>query len=187
MSLSLSEYKEWLKRNAYQEEKEAVKVVEEIIDHHTWNLKREYKVKIYPRKVFKGVEFDCLIYLYSKNPNPEEKSFFDILIGVEFKETDIRKVISQAIVRREFVDYIYVATRRTHADYTDVFLLAMFGIGWVIWEENFAAIVIPAKRYFENYRHKVDELIDYLLKDKLEKIVADVVDKTLNKKITEFL
>ena len=184
--MNLKEYKDWLKKNANKEEQEAEKVIDVILKHHESSRVSDYKIKVFPRTKFKGFEFDLLIYIYTKEENPEKKSnLFDTLIGVEFKETDIRKVITQAILRREFVDYMYIATRDVSMDYQDLFLLALFGIGWVIWEKNFAKIIVPARTYFNVYAHKVDELIDYLINRKLNRIVEDLTEIKLNKKVEE--
>ena len=110
--MNLEQYKKWLEEHANKEERQAYAVVERIVEYHQnrayANLMKD--VDVFPRKKLNGLEFDLVIYLHIKSKRPEHRTREDILIGVEFKESDMNKVIKQAIARREFVDYMYIAT-----------------------------------------------------------------------------
>lgn len=156
--MNFEEYIEFIKRKGNFEEKEAERVVEEILKHHidyTWTDYSRDNVEFYPHFVFNGekekIEMDLLIVL--KHPN----SKYDRKIGVEFKETAISKVLSQAIIRKNYVDYMYVATKNITLNYKHIFLMSYFGIGWIVWDKSFAKMVFPARyttteRIFEDLR-----------------------------------
>ena len=75
-------------------------IVEQIADEHSIEVKKVYK-NVYVKFNNKSVEFDVLI----KAETPTGRTRW---ISIELKESDISKVINQAIVRRDFVDYSYV-------------------------------------------------------------------------------
>ncbi len=145
--MKLEEYKEWLKENGNYEEVMAYEIAKKLI----WFHESEYYETVedlFPRHILtKGnerIEFDLIIKLSWKT-NTGRK--FERLIGVEFKETDMKKVILQAIRRREYVDYMYIATRNLIVDYIDLFHLADFQIGWIIYTEDFVKLLIPSRMY----------------------------------------
>ena len=175
--MRLDEYKLWLEEHANKEERRAYDIAEQIVDYH---LDRTFSnmfknVEIFPRKKFKGIEFDLLIYIYAKSKKPAQRTREDILIGVEFKETDLNKVIAQAVMRREFVDYMYIATRCRSWDIQQIFLMALFGIGWFYWDNNFVKLILEPRRY----ANKVNDLLDYLFDSKLEKLFDEAIDRKL--------
>jgi len=176
--MNLEQYKKWLEENANKEERQAYKVAELIVDYHTFRFDYE-GIKIFPRKKFKGTEFDLLIYIYKKSSKPENRTGRDILIGVEFKENDMDKVIKQAIARKEFVDYMYIATCCRVWNVEQLFLLALYGIGWIFWDNQFVKLILEPKRY----ANKVNSLIDYLLNNKLKAIIRQTVIERIKKEI----
>lgn len=174
--MNLEEYKAWLEKYGNKEEAKAYEVAKAIIKSHEsdWN---ETKAELYPRKVVNSdkerIEFDLLIKMEYIG-----KRTTTVYIGVEFKEYDIRKVIHQAIVRRPFVHYQYIATRFTMLEYSELFLMAYYGLGWVVWDEDFVKILIPARM---NYPvHDLDRLIKEIVKDAIEEKVRTEVE-TLTK------
>ena len=172
--MNLEEYKEWLEKNGNKEEEGAINAVEKILEHHETG--RTKFVQLFPHFRYKGIEFDLLILLSNKKMDIsklDETLGFHRLIAVEFKETDIKKVVGQAIVRKEFVDYIYVATKYSTYDYVDIFLMALFGIGWVLFDKNFAKIILPA-RFYDTQKYKIKELVDVLLNQKFKEVVDEV-------------
>jgi len=74
--VNLKQYKKWLEENANKEERQAYKVAELIVDYHTFRFDYE-GIKIFPRKKFKGIEFDCL-YTYTKNPANQKTELEEI-------------------------------------------------------------------------------------------------------------
>lgn len=162
--MNLEEYRRWLEENGNQEEKCAVEVVESILRYHPGNYD---EVQLYPRHLLtrerERIEFDLIIKLV------HEKRHLDKLIGVEFKEYDIAKVVRQAATRRDFVDYMYIATRDVAMDYYEVFILCYFGIGWVIWEEGFAKVIVPAR--YGNPGHKIRNMVSAMLEQLVEERV----------------
>ena len=143
--MNIEEYRKWLEKHGNIEEQKAYEVAKEIIKYHSSGSWSETEAELFPRKVLarekEKVEFDLLIKLTFKG----ERRTTERLIGVEFKEYDTKKVIHQAIIRRDFVDYQYIATRFVMLDYSDLFLLAHYGIGWVVWDDNFVKLLVPAK------------------------------------------
>lgn len=171
--MNIEEYKQWLEKNANKEERLAYKVVEVIINYHQYQARTYNYADIFPRKKLNGVEFDLLIHLKSDSDRR------DILIGVEFKETDMPKVIRQAIVRKEFVDYMYIATNCRAWEVEDLFLLTLYGIGWIFWDDEFIKMILKAKRHAS----KVDVLINHLI----SKIVNERIEREVVKKIQKKL
>ncbi len=178
--MNLEEYKSWLEKHANKEEEKAYEIAKTIIKAHEsdWN---ETKADLYPRKVVKSdkerIKFDLLIKLEYIG-----KRTTTVYIGVEFKEYDIRKVLHQAIVRRPFVNYQYIATRFTMPEYSDLFLMAYYGLGWVVWDDDFVKILIPARM---NYPvHDLYRLIKEVVKDAVRDKVREELE-TLTKFIYE--
>ncbi|RLJ04281.1 MAG: hypothetical protein DRP18_04910 [Candidatus Aenigmatarchaeota archaeon] len=172
--MNLKQYKKWLEEHANKEERQAYEVAKLIIDYHTYDFDYE-NIKIFPRKRFNGIEFDLLIYIYKKSSKPENRTGRDILIGVEFKENDMDKVIKQAIARKEFVDYMYIATCCRVWNVEQLFLLALYGIGWILWDGDYVRLILEPKRY----ANKVDTLINYLFDRKLREVIDDAIERRL--------
>lgn len=164
--MKLEEYKKWIKQNANQEEVMAYEVARRIIKYHTM-YHDDCEVSCFPRKILthgkNRLEFDLVIKI-----EWETNKRYERLIGVEFKEYDMDKVIMQAIARRFFVDYMYIATRNVVATPYDIFRLTDFGIGWVVWEERFVKMLFPAK--FERFGGVYD-MLQYLAKKAVEEVI----------------
>jgi len=175
--VNLEQYKKWLEEHANKEEQQAYAVVERIVEYHQnrayANLMKD--IDVFPRKKLDGLEFDLVIYLHIKSKRPEHRTREDILIGVEFKESDMDKVIKQAIARREFVDYMYIATSCRAWNIEQLFLLALYGIGWVFWDNQFVEIILEPRRY----ANRVDTLIDYLFDGKLREIIDEAIERKM--------
>ena len=189
--MNFDEYRRWLKNNANKVEREAIRVVNEILNRH--QTSRIEEAKFFPRFSYKGIEFDLLIWLVSKfDKNKKLKEIIENtyntsrLISVEFKETDIRKVIQQAICRKSFVDYCYIATQTSEIGYEEIFLLALFGIGWIIWDDKFAKIIIPA-RYYPTSSETIRSIIDRLLERKFEETIGKVVKERFKEMWKEWI
>ena len=92
------------KDNSLGEYKENVlltdNIIEEMLQEHCLVIKKIHK-NIYLKYNGKTIEFDVLIE--AETPTGRIR-----WISVELKESDVSKVINQAIVRRDFVDYSYV-------------------------------------------------------------------------------
>ena len=178
--MKLEEYKEWLKKKGNYEEVAAYKVAKKIVDWHTSDIDcSKLDVEVYPRHVLsrkdllsekeERIEFDLVIKLVWTTTKGRR---YERLIGVEFKEYDMRKVVIQAIRRRDFVDYMYVATRNIVVDYTDLFYLADFGIGWLIYDDDgFVKMLIPAKY---SYGSGVYELLKSLAEKAVNEVLEDI-------------
>lgn len=182
MGVNLEEYKEWIKENGYNEEINAIGVVNEILNYH---MGHEYQdVQLFPHHVIKRgnnmFEFDLVIHLIHK------RETFNRWIGVEFKETDVKKVVRQAVARRKFVDYMYIATRWVHLDFDDLLLLSYEGIGWVIWSEELAKLIVPSK-YFPPAK-SLDAMISlhiyYMAEREAKNIVPRVVKEEVKRQLS---
>jgi len=186
--MNLEEYREWLKQNANKEEASAYEVAKEIIDYHNsfWGMDEPSKVELFPRKVITHngdrLEFDLVITVSWVRDVFHYKRTYTRTIGVEFKETDISKVIQQAIKRRDYVEYMYIATRRNVVlNNLEHILMAEFGIGWVVWSEDFAKMVIPS--HYKYPVHSIREIVWYLA----DKAVEEKLRKKLKEvKLSEF-
>jgi len=185
--MNLEEYKEWLKQNANLEEANAYEVAKEIIEYHSnfWERGRDLRVELFPRKVIvhegDRLEFDLVMVFEWVTDTFGYKRTYTRTVGVEFKETDVKKVLHQAIRRRDFVDYMYIATRNVVLDHIDHILMAEFGIGWVVWDEDFAKMIIPS--HYKYPVHSIKEIINYLA----EKAVEDKLEKKLKElKLVDF-
>lgn len=155
----------------------AYEVVRRVINHHQSDY-NETLAEVFPRKIItkdrERIEFDLIVKLEFKG----ERRTTTRLIGIEFKEWDIKKVILQAIVRRQFVDYMYIATRIVSLDYVDLFQLAYFGIGWIVFDEgdNFVKILVPARF---SYSNSTLYLIKEIIRSSIEEIVKEEVEEKL--------
>ena len=180
--MNLEEYRKFIKERGFKEEEGAVEVVKEIYEYHKWG---RYTVsypdlEVYPRKVLNyensRIEFDLLIVL-----KHDEDKRYDRKIGVEFKETDIDKVIQQAMVRRPFVDYMYIATRNIDIDYYHLIILSYLGIGWVVYfsDINRAKLVLKAYYNYDAVRLKnvIDAIIDRHVETRISNIEREVDEK----------
>ena len=174
--MNLEEYKKFLEENAYFEEKEAIKVVEAILDYH---MKGNFiEAELFPRFIFntdkEKLEYDLLIILKHDNKRFERK------IGIEFKETDVKKVISQAVARRKYVDFQYIATlSNVWLNYIDMVVMSYFGLGWVIFEKDFAKMIFPAR--YHHHSDYAESIINFIIEQKLRKEANKVVDDAINK------
>jgi hypothetical protein len=172
--MNLEEYKSWLKKNGNKEEAMAYEVAKRIIDWHLeYNDVVEHEIELYPHFWYEGaeerLEYDLLIKLRWRNRRQYER-----LIGIEFKELDFRKVVTQAIARRDYVDYMWIATQMVVPDPAAFLELIDLGIGWVIWEDDgFIKILVPARF---GRGHLVD-LIEYLARREVEKAVKKIVEE----------
>ena len=185
--MNFEEYKKFIEERRNKEEREAIRVVDVILKYHVderWSEYSRDSVELYPHFVFNGekerIEMDLLIVL--KHPN----SRYERKIGVEFKETDVEKVLAQACLRKNYVDYMYIATRDIKIDYKHVFIMSFFGIGWIIWEEGFAKIIFPARYTTTDYIF--EDLINTALRVKLEEKKEEIkreIDKIV--KLDKFI
>ena len=180
--MNLEEYEKWLEENGYNEEANAIGVVNEILRYHMKS--DDYQdVQLYPHHIIKQgnnrFEFDLVIHLIHKH------EAFSKWIGVEFKEGDVKKVVRQAVARREFVDYMYIATRWVHLDFDDLLLLSYEGIGWVIWNEELAKLVVPSKYYppAKSLNAMVTLHIYYMAEREAKNIVPGVVKEEMKKQL----
>jgi len=166
--MNLEEYKQWLIKNGNKEEEEAYEVAKRVIEYHV--ALTQYEADILPRYILNDgnnrIEFDLLIKL------THEKKRYNRLIGIEFKEWDIKKVISQAVARHRYVDYMYIATRDIDVDYADILTLSYFGIGWVIYDTNFAKVIVPAK--FCSAGNHISSLVNFLVEEKVKKRIEEL-------------
>jgi len=177
--MNFQEYKKWWEENKNYEEEMAPVIIEEICKMHEIDID---KVQIYPRKVINTengrIEFDLLIK-YQDGWKREK------LIAIEFKEENFRKAIHQAVIRREYVDYIYVAVIPPilSYEYADFFVMLCYGIGLVVWNcENAMIIFKSAYQYPSEYRIK--EVIGKLSAVMVQKVLSELEKekyKTLEK------
>lgn len=196
--LTYEEYLDWLKENANKEEQAAEEVVKKImewhdikhydnIDNYEWLFKPREVIKIsYDEGRDKVIEFDLLIKL-----KHQKYDSFDKFIAVEFKETDSKKVVKQAIVRRFFVDYVYIALKNdVYIDPDDVLLLKYFGIGWVMWDVNpkFAYMIFPAIYKWQS-KPIIDpqSLVYYMLRNLVEFHVKEIVANNLKRPVKYYV
>ena len=189
--MNLEEYQEWLKQNANKEEASAYEVAKEIIDYHNsfWGMDEPSKVELFPRKVITHngdrLEFDLVIVISWVRETFHYKRTYTRTIGVEFKETDISKVIQQAIKRRDYVEYMYIATQRNVVlNHLEHILMAEFGIGWVVWDENFAKMVFPS--HYQYPVHSIMDIISHLVKKTVDKYLKEKMNETKATKLTDF-
>ena len=93
------------KNKSIKEYKENNLLTKDILDlieeTHNLEIKEVYKNVLVKFNNLKPIEFDVLVI--AKTPTGQER-----VISIELKESDVSKVIEQAIVRRDFVDYSYV-------------------------------------------------------------------------------
>lgn len=194
--LSLEEYHTWLENNRNKEEAMAEKVVDEILKEHVesrW-IATDYEPYFIPRKIInidgRRLEFDLLIHLKDTTTRERDISF-DRLIAVEFKETDLKKVVRQAMVRRWYVDYMYVATKPIPATPEELILLSYMRIGWVVWNKskNVAFIVL---RSFYRDSDRLNNIVFTLVESRLAEVINYTADKvfsqqTKTKSLLDFL
>ena len=183
--MNLEEYRKFIKEKGFKEEEGAVEVVKEIYEYHKWG---RYTVsysdlEVYPRKVLNyennRIEFDLLIVL-----KHDEDKRYDRKIGVEFKETDIDGVVRQAMVRRPFVDYMYIATRNIDIDYYHLIILSYLGIGWVVYFSDINRAKLVLKAYYNYDSVRLKNVIDGIIDRHVETRISDIerkVDEKLSK------
>ncbi|MFA4663339.1 hypothetical protein [Pyrococcus kukulkanii] len=161
--MNLEEYREWLREHGNLEEANALGVLDVIVRHHTAGTNLELK-EVHPHVWLNGnnekLEFDLLIILRNRKGHVRR-------IGVEFKEGDVKKVLAQAIARQPYVDYMYIATRSwVTLDFEDLFVMGYYGIGWVVWEEGFAKMIVSAK--YHSPASSLEYMIERAVKIKVE-------------------
>ncbi len=176
--MNLEEYRDWLKKNGNLEESMAYEIANKIIEHHlSYNEPDDWDAELYPRKWLKNdrdnLEYDLLIHLTWKQSSWTGVRTYQRLIGIEFKETDFRKVVDQAILRRRYVDYMWIATRDIFANEFSFLEMLEHGIGWVIWDEDFVKILIPAK--YTRSEIGSTFMIRYLAEKEVERAVKDLM------------
>ena len=176
MAVNLEEYKKFLEEKGHFEERNALGVLDVIVRHHTFNNSFELK-EIYPHVWLDGederIEFDLLIKLESRKEYNGHIITNKRTIGVEFKEGDVKKVLAQAIVRRPYVDYIYIATRSwVRMDFDDLFVMGYYGIGWVLWDNDFAKMVVESRwrTPSTSLRYMVERAVRILAEKELSKL-----------------
>ncbi len=180
VAVKLEEYRKWIKRNGNKEEMRAYEVVQDILSWHFLNLGEDYEVKLHPRQYSKDgrkIEFDLIIELVG-NKNT-------ITIGVEFKELDLSKVIKQAVVRRSYVDYMYIATKNTLIFHPElIFLLGYFGIGWIVWFEDtdFVKMIFSSKKRWLNISFD-SAFIDLIIKETIRYILQEHLNMKVEKNL----
>jgi len=171
--MDLEEYKAWLKEHGNKEEKKAFEVANEVITYHAIQSD-VYSASFFPREIFKTnkerIEYDLIIRLNWVTGGKEYKR----VIGIEFKEYDFSKVVQQAISRKTFVDYQYIATRPVIPNKCDLFRLFDFGIGWVLWTDKITELIIPARK---NDSWGITSLIEYIAKREVDEILGKSISK----------
>jgi len=182
--MQLEEYKKWLEENGNKEESAAYQVAERLIRWHTYNH-YDYEVDLKPHVWVdteeERLEFDLLIELTLKTETRETKR----VIGVEFKETDCRKVVDQAVLRREYIDYMWIATNYCVFGAVSLLELVDSGIGWIFWDyDGFVKIIIPAKYNREN---SVTELLQYLAKRAIDREIERRKEESKVRSLFEFV
>jgi len=181
--MNLEDYRKWLKKYGNYEEAQADKVAELLINFHAPDS-GDYLCQLFPRKVihFEGgrLEFDLVIHLSWTGDNGHT---YDRLIGVEFKETDTRKVVMQAIARRDLVDYMYIATRSVWLSGEELLDVFYYNIGWVVWfDEGPAQLVLPSRQNQQSYR----DYLRCILEREAERVIGKLKEKK-EAKLTYFV
>lgn len=186
---NLEQYKRFLEEKGNFEEREALAVVKELVSYHTEGTKLRL-VDLQPHLWVEGegerFEIDLLLTLASETKYQGRRFRAERKIAVEFKESDIKRVISQAVTRKPYVDYVYIATRSwVTLDYYDLFVMGYYGIGWVIWDKDFAKIIVPAK--FHAPVHALEYLVEDAVRRHLEKALSKMNAKVTEKSILDFV
>ncbi|MHC1625628.1 MAG: hypothetical protein ACXQS2_06485, partial [Methermicoccaceae archaeon] len=146
-------------------------------------------VELFPRKVITHngdrLEFDLVIVISWDRDVFHYKRTYTRTIGVEFKETDISKVIQQAMKRRDYVEYMYIATRSNVVlNHLEHILMAEFGIGWGVCDEGFAKMVIPS--HYQYPVHSITDIVRDLAKKIVDKYLEEKMKETKMMKLTDF-
>jgi len=171
--MDINEYKKFIMEKGYKEEREAINIVNVILQYHN---QKGYDFSLYPRFIAnidgEKLEYDLLIILKGERK-------FERKIGIEFKQNDIKKVISQAVARRKYVDYQYIATKNIWLNYDDIAVMCYFGLGWIIYMDNFAKIIFPSRFYDTGITTR--SILNFIIHEKLrkeaDKVVKEAVDK----------
>ena len=179
--LTFEEYRQWLDKNKNKEEAMAKEVVNAILKEHVQNrwIASDYEPYFIPRKVINidgnKLEFDLIIHLKDTTVRDNNR-VFDRLIAVEFKETDLHKVVRQAISRRWYVDYMYIATMPLPMAPRELLLMSYMHIGWVVWskENDFAFVVL---RSFSRDSDRLDNIVFSIVEHRLSEVARYTIDK----------
>ena len=162
--MDFDSYERWLEENGNREEKQAIAIVSKILKYHRLNIS---EVKFFPRKVIKRgrerVEFDLIMAYKLKRFKVER------LIGVELKESDFQKAVHQAIVRKEFVHYMYIAVREPllRFELPSLLLMTYYGIGLLVWNDKTALLIVPSIMTTPDYI-RLEQLIGKLIQAQIE-------------------
>jgi len=166
-----------------------VEVAKALIDYHTLGTQlklHDLRPHLWVNGEGERFEIDLLITLKGKqtyNGTPWQNTR---KIAVEFKEADIRRVISQAVTRRPYVDYVYIATRKwVDLDFRDLLVMGYYGLGWVVWDRDFAKIITPSK--YRLPASSLDLMIEVAVKRHLQKAIEKVEKHVNEKRITDFI
>ncbi len=183
--MTFEEYKNWLENNRNKEEAMAEEVVKEILKEHVENrwISTQYEPYFIPRKVInidgRRLEFDLLIHLKDISSRKLNISF-DRLIAVEFKETDLKKAVRQALLRRWYVDYIYIATKPIPVNPEELILMTYTHIGWIVWDKNKNVALIVLRSFYRD-TDRLNGWAFTLVETRLAEIVSYIADKALSK------
>ena len=179
--LTFEEYRQWLDKNKNKEEAMAEEVIKAILWEQVdsrW-IATDYEPYFIPRKVIniddRRLEFDLIIHL--KDVTDRDKNIkYDKWIAVEFKETDLKKVVRQAILRRWYVDYMYIATMPIPATPEELVLMAYTHIGWVVWDKN-KNVAFVAMRSYKRYTDRLNDFLFTLVETRLSEVVHYTIDR----------
>ena len=155
--LTLEQYREWLKEHGNNEEHKAADVAERIIEYQTYHyvttpFGEEPHVVLFPRQMVKadGKRYECDLVIEITWRTMYRKLSRMMRIGVEFKEWDFQTVVAQALERKPFFDFMYIATRPhvLSLTYDPIMFnwLIKEGIGWVLWDDDLVYLLLPAKK-----------------------------------------
>jgi len=186
--MKLEEYADWLKQNGNYEERAALQVVEKIVRWHMHDRSaKEYNVEVFPHHILtknrERIEFDLVIEINYITIKHEFKR--RLLVGVEFKEYDLQKAVRQAIRRRDFVDFMWIATRNVVADPSSLFYMVDFGIGWLIWDDSgFVKMLLAAR---QTYGNSVTSLVESIAERAIQRKLKEIEGSHKQPKLLEWL
>lgn len=178
--MNLAEYREWIKEHGNKEELRAPDVAERVIRYVLYHyvstpLDEEPEIKLFPRKVLKfdGKPYECDLVIEFRWRTFYKRQPRYMRVGIEFKEWDFIKVVSQAIDRKPLFDLMFIATRPTvlSLSYEPYYLalLIKHGIGWVLWDDDLIYLLLPAKKRgwerAEEMAKEIEALADFTPKE----------------------
>jgi len=85
---------------------------------------------------------------------------------------------------------MYIATCCRVWNIEQLFLLALYGIGWIFWDGKYVKLILEPKRYANKvnillnhiFDNRLREMIDEAIKEKLEQI-----DEKIQRRLDEWL